>query len=94
MRAGDARAEESGCRFSHSGTNATPPPLDIPRPALTGELMKFEKGKHNNPSFISFKVIRIIVQFRQLTILRQQHHSHVTIVGEEMLGRIDDLFQS
>ena len=71
-----------------------PLPLDIPRPALTGELMKFEKSQHNNQSFISFKIIRIIVQIRQLTVLRKQHNSHVAIVGEVMLGGINDLFQS
>ena len=87
-------AEGPGCRFSHSGTNATPPPLDNPRPALAGLLKAVKKSQHNNQSFISFKIIRIIVQIRQLTVLRKQHNSHVAIVGEVMLGRINDLFQS
>ena len=94
MRAGDARAEGPGCRFSHRGTNATPPPLDNPRPALAGLLKEVENSQHNNPSFPSFKIIRIIVQIRQLTVLRQEHNSHVAIVGEVMLGGINDLFQS
>ena len=64
-------AEGPECRFSHSGTNATPPPLDIQRPALTGVLKEVENSQHNNQSFISFKIIRIIVQFRRLTIFRQ-----------------------
>ena len=63
--------EGLGCRFSHSGTNATPPPLDNPRPALAGLLKAVKKSQHNNQSFISFKIIRIIVQFRRLTIFRQ-----------------------
>ena len=71
MRAGDARAEGPGCRFSHRGTNATPPPLDNPRPALAGLLKEVENRQHNNPSFVSFKIIRIIVQIRRLTIFRQ-----------------------
>ena len=70
-----------------------PPPLDIPRPALTGELMKFEKSQHNNPSFMSSKIMRIKVQIRQLPLLRQQYDSHVTVFGEISLGRFDDLFQ-
>ena len=48
-----------------------PPHLDIQRPALKGVLKEVEKSQHNNPSFISFKIIRIIVQFRRLTIFRQ-----------------------
>ena len=64
-------AEGLGCRFSHSGTNATPPTLDIQMPALTGVLKEVKKSQHNNPSFTSFKIIRIIVQIRRLTIFRQ-----------------------
>ena len=60
----------------------------------TGVLKEIENSQHNNPSFMPFKIIRIIVQIRQLTILRQQHNSHVAIVGEVMLGGINDLFQS
>ena len=86
--------EGLGCRFSHRGTNATPPSPRYQKARLRGELKEVEKSQHNNPSFKSFRIICIIVQIRQLTVLRQEHNSHVAIVGEVMLGRINDLFQS
>ena len=85
--------EGPGCRFSHRGTNATPRSPRYQKARLRGELKEVEKSQHNNPSFMSFKIIRIIVQFRRLTILRQQYDSHVTVFGEISLGRSDHLLQ-